>query len=123
MRQRHTIIVVDNSEAVRELISFTLEEEGYNTVKAEDGCDALTKMNDTKADMMFTDLNMPNMDGIELVRQVRARPGYKFLPIIIVTTVSDPSVKQQAKTAGATAWITKPFKGEQLLRVVKKVLR
>ncbi|MCP4352686.1 MAG: response regulator [Desulfobacterales bacterium] len=123
MRQRHTIIVVDNSEAVRELISFTLEEEGYNIVKAEDGCDALAKMNDTKADMMFTDLNMPNMDGIELVRQVRAHPEYKFLPIIIVTTVSDPSVKQQAKTAGATAWITKPFKGEQLLRVVKKVLR
>ncbi len=118
-----TIIVVENSGVVRELISFTLEEKGYNVVKAADGCDALEKMNHCTADMMFTDLNMPNMNGIELIRHVRANPEFKFLPIIIVTTEFDARKKQEAKSAGATAWITKPFKSEQLLRVVKKVLR
>lgn len=118
----YTIMVVENSEAVRELISFSLENQGHKVEKARDGHDALKKLRILSPDMIFTDINMPNMDGIELVRHVRAIPKFRFLPIIIVTTEHETSKKQEAKAAGATAWITKPFKKEQLLRVVKKVL-
>lgn len=119
----HTIMVVENSHAVRELIAFTLKGEGYNVVKAMDGIDALEKMNDNPPNLIFTDLNMPNMDGIELIREVRANSSHQFVPIIVVTTETRNSEKKlEAKAAGATAWITKPFKREQLLSIVKKIL-
>ncbi|MCP4352684.1 MAG: response regulator [Desulfobacterales bacterium] len=118
----NTIIIVENSNAVRELIGFTLERDGYKVIKAEDGFDALKKMNMSAVDMIFTDIHMPNMDGIEFIRHVRANPKYRFVPIIIVTTDSNESLKEKARTAGVTAWIIKPFKKDQLLRVVKRVL-
>ncbi|MDM8552239.1 response regulator [Desulfobacterales bacterium HSG2] len=121
--ESYLIMVVENSIAVRELIAFTLERQGYKVVKAEDGLDALKKLDDNRPNLIFTDLNMPNMNGIELIREVRAKSSFRFIPIIVVTTETRTSEKkQEAKAAGATAWITKPFKKDQILTVVKKIL-
>ena len=87
-----------------------------------DGKDALTKLKASQVDMVITDLNMPNMDGIGLIKELRALPAYKFTPIIMLTTESQAGRKQEGKSAGATGWIVKPFKPPQLLGVVKKVL-
>lgn len=117
-----TIMTVDDSASVRQMVSFTLKNDGHNVIEAVDGKDALGKLAG-QVDMIITDLNMPNMDGIELIRQVRAKPAYKFIPIIMLTTESQAQRKQEGKSAGATGWIVKPFKPEQLLAVVSKVLR
>ncbi len=117
------IMTVDDSRSVRQMVSFTLQQEGYEVVEAEDGADALSKLNGAKVNMVITDLNMPNMNGIELTRALRADPNHKFVPIVLLTTESQDSKKQEGKAAGATGWIVKPFKPEQLLAVVKKVLR
>lgn len=116
------IMTVDDSSSVRQMVGFTLKDAGYEVVEAVDGKDALTKLSGT-VDMIITDLNMPNMDGIELIRQVRAQPNYKFVPIVMLTTESQAEKKQAGKEAGAMGWIVKPFKPEQLLAVVKKVVR
>ncbi|WP_031385693.1 response regulator [Desulfonatronum thiodismutans] len=116
------IMTVDDSSSVRQMVGFTLKDAGYEVVEAVDGKDALTKLSGT-VDMIITDLNMPNMDGIELIRQVRALPNYKFVPIVMLTTESQAEKKQVGKEAGATGWIVKPFKPDQLLAVVKKVVR
>ncbi|SMP76865.1 response regulator [Desulfonatronum lacustre] len=116
------IMTVDDSSSVRQMVGFTLKDAGYEVVEAVDGKDALTKLSGP-VDMIITDLNMPNMDGIELIRQVRALPNYKFVPIVMLTTESQVEKKQVGKEAGATGWIVKPFKPEQLLAVVKKVVR
>lgn len=117
-----TIMTVDDSSSVRQMVNFTLKEAGYAVVEAVDGRDALTKLSGAAVHMVITDLNMPNMDGIELIRQVRSNPAYKFIPIIMLTTESQAEKKQEGKAAGATGWIVKPFKPDQLLAVVKKVL-
>jgi two-component system chemotaxis response regulator CheY len=117
-----TIMTVDDSASVRQMVSFTLKQAGYQVVEAVDGRDALLKLNGSAVHMMLTDLNMPNMDGIELIRQVRANSSSKFIPIVMLTTESQMEKKQAGKEAGATGWIVKPFKPEQLLAVVKKVL-
>jgi len=116
------IMTADDSASVRQMVSFTLKKEGYDVLEAIDGKDALTKMNGS-VKMLITDLNMPNMDGITLIKQVRSNPAYKFIPIIMLTTESQDTKKQEGKSAGATGWIVKPFKPEQLVSVVKKVLR
>lgn len=116
------ILTVDDSASVRQMVSFTLKNEGYEIMEAEDGVDALAKLETKSADMVLTDLNMPNMDGIELIKQLRANPDYKFIPIIFLTTESQSEKKQEGKKAGATGWIVKPFKPEQLVGVVRKVL-
>lgn len=116
------IMTVDDSSSVRQMVSFTLKSVGYNVIEAIDGNDALTKLNGTQVNMIITDLNMPNLDGIGLIRNVRASSNYRFIPIIMLTTESQISKKQEGKAAGATGWIVKPFKPEQLLSVVKKVL-
>ncbi len=116
------IMTVDDSSSVRQMVGFTLKDAGYEVVEAVDGKDALTKLSGT-VDMIITDLNMPNMDGIELIRQVRALPNYKFVPIVMLTTESQAEKKQAGKEVGATGWIVKPFKPDQLLAVVKKVVR
>jgi two-component system chemotaxis response regulator CheY len=118
-----TIMTVDDSASIRQMVTFTLSEAGYAVVEAVDGQDALNKLNGTPVHMMIVDLNMPKIDGIELIRQVRAQPAYKFIPIIMLTTESQAAKKEQGKAAGATGWIVKPFRPEQLLGVVKKVLR
>lgn len=116
------ILTVDDSTSVRQMVSFTLKRDGYNVLEAVDGKDGLDKLERTKVDMIITDLNMPNMDGIGLIKNVRSNPGYKYMPIIILTTESQDGKKQEGRKAGATGWIIKPFKPEQLLAVVKKVL-
>lgn len=117
-----TIMTVDDSASVRQMVSFTLRDAGYQVVEAVDGKDALTKLGGSPIHMIITDLNMPNMDGIELIRNVRRDTSCKFVPIIMLTTESQAEKKQEGKSAGATGWIVKPFKPEQLLAVVKKVL-
>ncbi len=116
------IMTVDDSASIRQMVSFTLKQAGYQVLEAVDGVDALSKMDGAGVNMLLTDLNMPNMDGIELIRQVRAKGAFKFIPIIMLTTESQAEKKQQGKTAGATGWIVKPFNPDQLLAVVKKVL-
>jgi len=117
-----TIMTVDDSASIRQMVGFTLKKEGYSVIEAVDGKDALTKLKGA-IHMVITDLNMPNMDGIELIRNIRAQAAYKFIPIIMLTTESQAGKKQEGKTAGATGWIVKPFKPEQLIAVVQKVLR
>ncbi|MBF0234324.1 MAG: response regulator [Desulfamplus sp.] len=118
-----TIMTADDSSSIRQMVSFTLKQAGYSVVEAVDGQDALKKLQSTPVHMLISDLNMPKMDGIELIRQTRALPQYKFIPIIMLTTESQADMKQKGKEAGATGWIVKPFKPEQLLAVIKKVLR
>lgn len=116
------IMTADDSASVRQMVSFTLKQSGYDVVEAVDGRDALTKLQSTPVDMLITDLNMPNLDGIGLISGARALPSCKFIPIIMLSTESQDSKKQEGKAAGATGWIVKPFKPEQLVAVVKKVL-
>ncbi|MEN6615865.1 MAG: response regulator [Syntrophorhabdus sp.] len=116
------IMTVDDSVSVRQMVSFTLKNAGYETVEAIDGKDALAKLSNSGINMILTDLNMPNLDGIGLIKEVRTKPEYKFIPIVMLTTESQDSKKQEGKSAGATGWIVKPFKPDQLLAVVKKVL-
>ncbi len=116
------IMTADDSASVRQMVSFTLKQNGYEVVEAVDGKDALQKLSGQKVDMLITDLNMPNMDGIGLIKGARAIPACKFIPIVMLTTESQESKKQEGKAAGATGWIVKPFKPDQLLAVVKKVL-
>ena len=116
------IMTVDDSASVRQMVGFTLKQAGYEVIEAVDGQDALGKLNGNQLNMVITDLNMPNMDGIELIRELRAKPQFKFIPIIMLTTESQASKKQEGKAAGATGWIVKPFKPDQLLAVTKKVL-
>jgi two-component system chemotaxis response regulator CheY len=116
------IMTVDDSASIRQMVSFTLKDAGYEVVEAVDGQDALSKVSGQALNMVITDLNMPNMDGIGLIRSLRAIPECKFIPIIMLTTESQAEKKQEGKEAGATGWIVKPFKPEQLIAVVKKVL-
>ena len=115
------IMTADDSASMRQMVSMTLKQEGYDVVEAVDGKDALSKINGIN--MLITDLNMPNMDGLELIRQVRSKPEFKFIPIVMLTTESQDGKKAEGKAAGATGWIVKPFNPDQLLAVVKKVLR
>ena len=116
-----TILTVDDSKSIRQMVSFTLQQAGYQVLEAEDGQDALTKLG-PQVKLVLSDLNMPNLDGIGLIKEIRANPGTKFLPVIMLTTESQDEKKQAGRAAGATGWIVKPFNPEQLLAVVKKVL-
>jgi two-component system chemotaxis response regulator CheY len=117
-----TIMTVDDSSSVRQMVSLTLKGAGYSVVEGVDGKDALDKLKANPVDMVITDLNMPNMDGITLIKNLRALPNFKFVPIVMLTTESQAQRKSDGKEAGATGWIVKPFKPQQLLDVVKKVL-
>ena len=117
-----TILAVDDSASIRLMLSFTLKENGYRVIEAQDGRDGLAKLRDEAVDMVITDLNMPNLDGIGLIRGIRANPSSKFTPVIMLTTESQDARKHEARAAGATGWITKPFRPEQLLAVVRKVI-
>jgi two-component system, chemotaxis family, chemotaxis protein CheY len=117
-----TIMAVDDSASVRQMVSFTLKDAGYNVIEAMDGQDALTKLKGTTVHMVVTDLNMPNLDGLEFIRALRSMPAFQFVPIIMLTTESQMGKKQAGKSAGATGWIVKPFQPEQLIAVVKRVL-
>ena len=118
-----TILAVDDSISLRQMVSFTLKEAGYDVVEAANGQDALNKARGMKADLVLSDVNMPVMDGISLVKELRSLPGYKFTPILMLTTESTAEKKQEGKSAGATGWLVKPFNPDQLLSTVKRVLR
>lgn len=117
-----TILTVDDSASMRQMVSFTLKGAGYNVVEAVDGVDALNKAKAQTFDCVVTDVNMPNKDGISLIKDLRALPNYKFTPMLMLTTESGMDKKQQGKDAGATGWIVKPFNPDQLLKTIKKVM-
>lgn len=117
------VLVVDDSETVRQVLQLTLSNAGFDVIEAEDGDDALNKLASASVvDMLITDLNMPNMDGLELIKKIRADKKHRFTPIVMLTTESSEEKKRAGREAGASGWIVKPFKPEQLLKVVKMVL-
>ena len=115
------ILAVDDSKTMREMVSFTLKNAGYEVVEAEDGQAALIALNGGKVDVVITDLNMPNMNGFGLIRALRALPNYKYTPILMLTTEGDSGKKEEGKAVGATGWIVKPFNPVKLVEVVQKV--
>jgi two-component system, chemotaxis family, chemotaxis protein CheY len=117
------ILVVDDSESMRLLVAMILESVGHHVQQAVDGADALKYLDGRDFTLILTDLNMPNMDGISLISHVRTMDRYKSIPIVMVTTESLTSVKDQARAAGATGWIIKPFVAEKLLAVINKLVR
>jgi two-component system, chemotaxis family, chemotaxis protein CheY len=118
-----TALIVDDSTSMRQMVSFTVKEAGFNVLEGANGQEALKRVEGQRVDVVVTDLNMPVMDGITLIRQLRSNPLYKFTPILMLTTESQDSKKQEGKAAGATGWIIKPFNPQQLLGVVAKVVR
>ncbi len=116
------ILVVDDSASVRQVQSFVLSGAGYEVVEAMDGRDALEKLAAHPVQLVLTDLNMPNLDGTGLVRAVRGSPAHRLTPVVVITTESQEAKKQEARAAGATGWIVKPFTPDQLLAVVRRVL-
>lgn len=116
------ILTVDDSASILQVQKLVLSGAGYDVLQAVDGQDALAKLNGTPVHLVLTDLNMPRLDGVGLIRAIRANPVHRLVPVIMVTTESKDSKKQEGKAAGATGWIVKPFTPEQLVAVVKKVI-
>jgi two-component system chemotaxis response regulator CheY len=116
------IMTVDDSPTIRQMLGMALKGAGYEVVEAENGKDALHKLESEQVSMLITDLNMPQMNGIDLIRSVRQSPGLRFLPIIMLTTETQEVKRLEGKAAGASGWIVKPFKPEQLLKVVQMVM-
>ena len=117
------ILAVDDSASMRQMVSFTLKNAGFDVTEASDGVDALEVAKSSSFDVVITDVNMPTMGGISLVKNLRTLPNFKFTPILMLTTESGTDKKSEGKAAGATGWIVKPFNPEQLLAVIKKVAR
>ncbi len=118
-----TVLVVDDSTSMRQMVTFTMKEAGFDVIEGANGAEALSRVPGKGLDLVITDLNMPVMDGMTLIRQLRAKQEYRFTPILMLTTESQQEKKQEGKAAGATGWIVKPFNPEQLLQVVSKVVR
>ena len=118
-----TILVVDDSVSLRNMVTFTLKNEGFDVVEAGDGQEALSKAKGAKFDLVLTDVNMPKMDGITFCAALRKEAAFKFTPILILTTENSPEMKEKGKTAGATGWLVKPFNPEKLLSTIKRVVR
>ena len=116
------ILAVDDSSSMRQMVSFTLKGAGYDVVEAVDGQDALNKAKSDQFDLIVTDVNMPVMDGITFIKNLRAEANYKFTPMLMLTTESAADKKAEGKAAGATGWVVKPFNPDQLINTVKKVL-
>lgn len=116
-----TVCTVDDSQSIRDMMSYTLKEAGFNVLEAEDGQKALQVLDNNQADLVITDLNMPNMDGLTLIKSLREKPQYSGTPILMLTTESDAEKKAAGKAAGATGWIVKPFNPDNLINVIKKV--
>ena len=115
------VLAVDDSKTMRDMVSFTLKGAGYEVLEAADGLLALDALGSSSVDLVITDINMPNMDGIGLVKELRKNPAHSSTPILVLTTESDDSKKNEGRAAGATGWIVKPFEPEKLLKVVQKV--
>ena len=116
------ILAVDDSASIRQMVSFTLKSSGYEVTEAVDGQDGLDKAKARTFNLILTDQNMPRMDGLTLIKSLRAMPQYKTVPILMLTTESSDAMKQQGRAAGATGWLVKPFDPQKLIEVVKKVI-
>lgn len=114
-------MTVDDAATIRRMVSFTLKSAGHDVLEAVDGSDAFRQLQNRRIDLLISDINMPNMDGIELTRRLRALEQHRATPILLLTTESDPAMKIKGRLAGATGWLVKPFGQEQLLAVVAKV--
>ncbi|MFT5002937.1 MAG: two-component system chemotaxis response regulator CheY [Flavobacteriales bacterium] len=117
-----TIMIVDDSASIRMVVRLTLEGEGFNVIDASDGVEALKKLNGVKIHLLITDVNMPNMDGITLVQEAKKLPTYKFTPMMMLTTEVSEDKKMQGRSAGAKAWLVKPFQPPVLLNAVSKLI-
>ncbi|MDP2824832.1 MAG: response regulator [Sulfuritalea sp.] len=117
-----TILAVDDSASIRQMVAFTLKSSGYEVVEAVDGMDGLEKARSKSFNLILTDQNMPRMDGLTLIKNLRALAQYRTVPILMLTTESSDAMKAQGKAAGATGWLVKPFDPQKLIEVVKKVI-
>lgn len=117
-----TVLVVDDSSSVRLVVGMALKDAGYEVVEACDGMDALRKLDGRKVHLVISDVNMPNMDGLTLLKQIKTMPNYRFTPVIILTTETDAAKKQTGQLGGAKAWVVKPFRPEQLMAAVAKLI-
>ena len=117
-----TILIVDDSTSIRQVVSYTLKEAGFSVLEAANGQEGLARLDGQKVDLIVTDLNMPVMDGIAFIKNVRSRPALKGVPVLMLTTESQDSRKQEGKAAGATGWIVKPFHPDKLLAVIARVV-
>ncbi|ESQ92804.1 response regulator [Asticcacaulis benevestitus] len=115
------VLAVDDSKTMRDMVNFTLKNAGYEVIEAEDGLKALALAKAQSVDVILTDINMPNMDGISLVKELRAQPQYRSTPILILTTEGGDDKKAAGRAAGATGWIVKPFSPDKLIAVINKV--
>lgn len=117
-----TIMIVDDSASIRMIVSMALKDAGYDVIEGVDGKDALSKLDGRKIHLIISDINMPIMDGITFVQEVKKLPAYKFVPVVMLTTESREDKKQQGQMAGAKAWVVKPFQPQQMLNVVSKLI-
>jgi len=117
-----TILIVDDSASVRQVVTIALKGAGYDVLDAVDGKDALSKLTGQKIHLIISDVNMPNMDGITMVTEIKKLPAYKFTPIIMLTTEGSDAKKKQGQAAGAKAWVVKPFQPEQMLKAVSMLI-
>lgn len=119
----YSILTVDDSASMRQMVAFTLKSAGFNVLEAANGEEGLARIRDSNVDMLLVDQNMPQMDGVSLVRAVRSLPQHKATPILMLTTESSDAMKAAGKAAGATGWLVKPFDPARLIDIVKKVMR
>lgn len=117
-----TVMIVDDSASLRQVVGIALRGAGYEVLEGSDGKDALARLTGRKVHLVISDVNMPNMDGISFVKALKQIPAYKFTPVIMLTTESQESKKQQGQAAGARAWVVKPFRPEQMLSAVQKLV-
>jgi len=117
-----TILIVDDSSSLRQVVSIALESAGYDVVQGCDGQDGLSKLDGRKINLIISDVNMPNMDGLSMVKKIKQNPNYKFTPIIMLTTEAGETLKNEGKAAGVKAWMVKPFKPEQMVAAVSKLV-
>jgi len=117
-----TILIVDDSDSLREVVGIALKNAGYNVIEGADGQQGLNQLDGKKIHLIISDVNMPNMNGIEMVKKVKEMAEYKFTPIIMLTTESGDDLKEQGRSAGVKAWMVKPFKPEQMLDAVSKLI-
>lgn len=118
----HRVLAVDDSASMRQMVAFTLKSAGFDVTEAEDGAVALKLAQQEKFKLVLADVNMPNMDGLTLVKNLRTLPDYKFTPLLMLTTESTPEKKAEGKAAGATGWLVKPFNPDQLIATIQRVL-
>ena len=117
-----TILIVDDSASLRQVVAIALKGAGYDVIEAFDGDDGLSKLDGKKINLIISDVNMPNKDGIAMVKEIKTKAAYKFTPIIMLTTEAGANMKEQGKAAGVKAWVVKPFKPDQMLDAVSKLV-